>query len=80
MKTQFEYMYFVELRPKAKTRVFSCRQQRRSGHEIGRVQWYAPWRQYCYFPMPSVYSAGCLRDILVFLDQANAEHRRGAGR
>jgi hypothetical protein len=36
----------------------------KSGTPIGRIRWYGPWRQYCFFPLgDSVWSAGCLEDV-----------------
>lgn len=69
MKLMFEYVEFVEIEPKPKTKVFSCR-NRNSSEELGQVKWYGPWRQYCYFPViMAVYSKGCLRDIAAFISQ-----------
>ena len=73
MKLEYEYLRFVEIAGKPKTKVWSCRQLG-GDLELGQVSWWAPWRQYCYFPGPSVYSAGCLRNIASFIHQANAEH------
>ncbi len=70
MKTEYQYLRFeVQPRPaNRKTDIYSCR-NKRHGEELGTVQWFAGWRQYCYFPTcPADYSAGCLRDIAEFLD------------
>jgi hypothetical protein len=43
---------------------------------IGQVRWYGAWRQYTFWPMPSsVFHAGCLEDIVVFLRRLNDAHR-----
>jgi hypothetical protein len=35
---------------------------------LGWVKWYAPWRQYCFFPEDgTTYSAGCLEEINDFI-------------
>lgn len=66
---RFEYIHFVEVDRKPKTAVYSCRNNTSRG-EIGRVQWYGAWRQYCFFPAPNTaFSAGCLADIESFLKQ-----------
>jgi len=74
MRTTYRYIHFVEIEKKPKTSVWSCRNNR-TGGELGRVEWYGPWRQYCYSPTGSsaasqvVYSEGCLADIVAFLKQ-----------
>lgn len=46
------------------------------GDEIGVVQWYGPWRQYCFMPGgTTVFHNGCLRDVAAFLDRVNADHK-----
>ena len=39
-----------------------------SGGELGRVYWYPQWRQYVLEPWESVWSAGCLKDIVAFVE------------
>lgn len=47
-----------------------------AGASIGEVKWYGPWHQYTFWPMPTtVFHAGCLEDIAVFLHRLNDEHR-----
>lgn len=67
MKTQYQYIHFVKVADKAKTSVWSCRNNK-TGDELGEIRWYTGWRQYCYFPtVQAVYSAGCLKDIQDFM-------------
>ena len=50
---------------------------------LGWVKWFGRWRQYCFYPTTdTVFNNGCLRNIIEFLEHANAEHRAGkeAGR
>ena len=69
MRTTYQYIHFVEVEKKAKTSVWSCRNNR-TGGELGRVEWYGPWRQYCFFPEPTtVFNVTCLKDIIDFLRQ-----------
>jgi len=70
---KYKYIYFVEIGQKPKTKVYSCRSNS-DGEELGRVQWYAPWRQYCFilsfkFALADeiVFSVGCLNDIEDFI-------------
>jgi hypothetical protein len=72
MKTDYQYLHFVKIQEKPKTSVWSC--QTRSGDELGKVEWYGPWRQYCYFPtQQAVYSSGCMDDISDFLKHLNGK-------
>lgn len=68
-EVRYQYIHFVRVGEKPKTSVWSCRNNR-SGGELGTVEWYGPWRQYCFLPSgPSVYSDGCLQDIQTFIEQ-----------
>jgi len=79
MRTQYQYIHFVKVAEKAsvvrKTSEWSCRSNR-NGAELGTVQWYAPWRQYCYEPTAqAVYSDSCLIGIAAFLGGLNDERK-----
>jgi len=63
----FEYKYFTvkqqPLQPGRKTHVYLVINNREK-YTIGRIEWYGPWRQFCFFPdAGTVWSAGCLDDI-----------------
>lgn len=69
MKTKYKFIHFVKTADKAKTSVWSCRNNR-SDAELGKIQWYPHWRQYCYSPkVQAVYSVGCFEDIKNFIGQ-----------
>ena len=77
MRAQYQYIHFVKVAEKSKTSVWSCRNND-SGAELGTVQWYSPWRQYCCFPTAqAVYSDSCLIGIAAFLGDLNDERKRG---
>jgi hypothetical protein len=69
MKTQYKYIHFVEIVQDPNHSTWSCRTN--SGQlELGRTEWYYPWKQYCYSPTyQAVYSADCLDDISHFMGQ-----------
>lgn len=49
---------------------------RSSETPIGRIKWYGPWRQYCFYPHgDTVWSDGCLADIQAFI-RTHKEARR----
>jgi hypothetical protein len=70
MKTEYEYLIFVEVpNPGKKTRIFNCT-TKNGGGTLGIVKWFGNWRQYCYFPsVQATYSYGCLIDIADFMKQ-----------
>lgn len=78
MTLRYEYIHFVKIQDKPKTSVWSCRNNR-SGRPLGIVEWYSPWRQYCYTDCSpilaghAVYSRGCLADIAAFLAELAKE-------
>lgn len=48
-----------------------------SGFNLGEIRWYAPWRQYCFFPNGiSVFNKGCLKEIICEIDLLMADHGR----
>ena len=70
IQTQYEYVNFVKLEMKMprKTDVWYCRTN--SFGILGKVKWYATWRQYCFFPEErTVFSKGCMEDIGDFTRQ-----------
>ncbi len=74
---EYEYveMYEAGRSTSGKTAVYTVR-NRNHGDRLGVVSWYGPWRQYVFKPAsPIVLSAGCLRDIASFVDQATNAHR-----
>lgn len=74
MKTVYQYIEFVEQKPKPKTKVWSV-QNRRFHDELGQVLWYSAWRRYCFAPTcPAWYSEECLDAIIKFLVQADRQH------
>lgn len=47
-----------------------------SGDELGWLRWYAAWRQFCFFAEGNtVWSAGCLKDLLDALEKITAARR-----
>lgn len=64
---EYEHIHFVKLSDKPRTSVWSCRNNN-SGLELGEVEWYPSWRQYCFCPNAgTVFSGGCLADIQDFI-------------
>lgn len=61
--------------PARKTSVWDI-QNVSSSAPLGMISWFAHWRRYCFFPNGSaVYDATCLREVIAFLNEANAAHK-----
>ena len=70
-----EYLEFRHLFDKPKTSVYAVF-SKSNGKELGRIFWYAPWRQYCFFPVSeTVWSRGCLQQIQDFINKLMEERK-----
>ena len=76
----YEYILIVEredVDPKKKTQEFSVR-NKKSFDILGHIKWYSSWRQYCFIPCgDTVFSGGCLSDIINFLSLLKEERKQG---
>jgi len=76
-----KYMYAELLIRGAKTNIYGI-YSRSFDDLLGKIQWYGPWRQYCFMPTPGqdlVFNHSCLAEIEQFLKKLNAEHRQKRG-
>jgi hypothetical protein len=39
---------------------------------LGTIRWYGPWRQYCFYPINSLFNHGCLDVIARYLKYLNS--------
>lgn len=72
-----DYLRF-ERTPTAGTTVLVRVENKRTGFVLGVIRWHGAWRQYAYFPTasePTLYSAGCLKDIQAQIEALMAERR-----
>lgn len=58
----------------AKTRQFSVF-SRATSSLLGYVKWWANWRQYCFFPLNSLFNHECLRQVAQFCQEATTAHK-----
>ena len=74
MKTEFEYFSMEELHDcKGSTKQWFCMGK---GCQLGLVKWYGAWRQYVFYPeCDTIFSSGCLTDIVNFLTEVNELHK-----
>ena len=69
MKTRYKFIYFIHVANKPKTSVWHCLNNG-SDSLLGGIEWYGPWRQYCFFPeFDTVFNVSCLEDINHFIGQ-----------
>ena len=70
--THFDFIHFVEIEQKPKTKVYACRISQGCA-DLGIVKWFPRWRKYCFFPeQDTIYDGQCLNNIIQFLDALNA--------
>lgn len=63
-----KYLKFVVVHFKPKTKVFTV-VSKRSDEELGVIEWYSKWRQYCFMPYGNtVWNPVCLQDIQNFIN------------
>ena len=74
------YIDWVLVEEKPKTDVFIVF-SKSSLEELGTIKWYAPWRQYCFFPLEgTAWSLGCLNEVGHMLIKAKAEWKARSSR
>ena len=65
-----KYMIFEPGFDKPKTKTWTII-AKSSFTELGRIEYYGPWRQYCFLPKANrdlVFSKGCLEEINAFIE------------
>lgn len=74
-KSMKEYLYFKLVGHKPRTDVYEVR-AKSDDFILGTIKWYAPWRQYCFFPTEDkVFSKGCLNQVNEFIDKLMEERK-----
>jgi hypothetical protein len=41
---------------------------------LGYIKWFSNWRQYCFFPLNSLFNKDCLRQVALFCEEATTDH------
>lgn len=66
LHNDYKYITMIKIEDKPKTSVFAV--ESKHDDQLGIVKWYAPWRQYTFFPEDGcVFSKGCLEDVNDFI-------------
>lgn len=62
-----------------KTKVFAVRKDvddKCYADYLGAIQWNGAWRQYCFYPeTETMWSSGCMKGIITFIDKINKQHK-----
>ena len=74
-KLQNKYMMAFPIEKKPKTWVYGVVSMNH-GWKLGLVKWYAPWRQYCFFPEnETIFNPTCMEQIIQFIKDLMTERR-----
>ena len=69
-----DFFTFVEVDTGEKTGRYDLVSKK--GELLGSIKYFPYWRQYCFFPdNETIWSAGCLKDVVAFLDKINSNGR-----
>jgi len=79
MKTiaRFKHIYIDEaaVSSSGKTSLFVV-MNKKGDYPLAEIKWYAPWRQYCFFPLSdTVWNNSCLQDVLGFINRLKRERK-----
>ena len=70
-----EYMDAIPIERKPSTWVYGI-VSHKWGSKLGLVKWYAPWRQYCFFPEnDTIFNPTCMETIIQFVKDLMKERR-----
>ncbi len=70
-----KYMEFDKVGDTGKTEIWNIL-SKSSGYILGRVKWYGPWRQYCFYPSPeTIFNPACMEDICKLIKELMAKRR-----
>ena len=73
-----KYIIIMPNIPKERTLTWGV-SSRSSGDFLGMIEWYAPWRQYCFSPDEgTVFSRGCMAEIMKFIEDHKNERREAS--
>ena len=74
-KLQNRFMMVFPIEKKPKTWVYGMVSMSQ-GVKLGIVKWYAPWRQYCFFPEDeTIFNPTCMESIIGFIKELMEERK-----
>ena len=69
-----KYMLIEEIDQKPKTKVYQIT-SKSNGSVLGYIEWYAPWRQYCFNYNTLIFNDCCLSEIVTFLSNLKKQRK-----
>lgn len=73
MKSKYIKMVLIGKKPKTLEYAILTKSD---NYLIGEIRWYAPWRQYSFFPAPhTVFTKSCMTDINNFITELMEERK-----
>ena len=70
LHNDYKYITMIHDHDLPKTSVFDVYTKNEKETYLGEIRWYAPWRQYCFYPQDEcVFSKGCMNDICDFINR-----------
>jgi len=71
-----KYVFFKKIASKPKTDVYEIIEKKEES-VLGIIKWYAPWRQYCFYPEGNtIWSKGCMQEVINFLILLKIKRKR----
>lgn len=71
-----KYLEFNKIGDTGKTEIWDIL-SKSSGFILGKVKWYGPWRQYCFYPSANcVFNNGCMTDIQKLISVLMGDRKR----
>ena len=71
-----KYLEFSIIEKKPKTDKIAI-ESKMTGHRLGIIMWYAPWRQYAFFPnIDTIFNTECLNDIQIHMKTIMEERKK----
>lgn len=61
-----KYLKFIHFSnsPSGKTKIIHIFSSMNDKYRIGVIQWYSPWRKYCFYPdYLTIWDMNCLQDV-----------------
>jgi hypothetical protein len=62
------------IKPGAKTRRYNVF-DKTNRSLLGFIKWFPNWRQYCFFPLNSLFNCECLREVALFCEEVTTAHK-----
>ncbi len=73
------YLAFERVEVKGRKTPIVLIRSKSNHNRLGRIMWYAQWRQFCFYPDPdTIFNIGCMDDIHEVIDYLLEERKASA--